>query len=585
MKLELREYQHEASDALIDALSIKDCNPLVVAPTGSGKSILIAEFCRRVIAHNNDARILVLQHRKELIQQNYDKLVRLLDGTISVGIYSASLGTKQLGKQITCAGVASIYRNSFKLQKIDFIVIDEAHLLPPDGEGMYRTLIEDLQKRSQNLRVVGFTATPFRMKSGSLIGSDTIFTNIAFDIGMARLIKEGFLSPLISKSSMKTPDISSVRVSNGEYKTSDLEKVYSNVPLFEATLSELRKYANERKRILVFCSSIKHSEEFSEYLREQGEQAESIVGKSDPLFREETIAKFRAGKIRILCNVDVLTTGFDAPETDCIVLLRATKSPGLLVQMVGRGTRNASGKIDCLVLDFGGNLERHGPVDQIKLEKRAFKKAGKFILQDSLLPREYKICGKCRSPILKILDICPECGAKQARDIKHDTEAADMPVTSLEPTVFDVFKTEFSIHHKEGRPPSFKIGYCVSTRITIYEYLCFEHGGYATQKARSKWSLLLREELRETLPSPASSRIAFELAEEGAIRLARRIKATREGKFWRVLGYDFHAPGEGLAAFQPDYSPEELRPPEEVLSEPWDEEGAIEEFAASSIKA
>lgn len=509
---ELREYQHEASDALIDSLSSPDCNPLVVAPTGSGKSILIAEFCRRVLAHNKEAKILIIQHRKELIQQNFDKLVRLLDGTISVGIYSASLGTKQLGKQITCAGIASIYRNSFKLQKIDFIVIDEAHLLPPDGEGMYRTLIEDLQKRSQNLRVVGFTATPFRMKSGSLIGSDTIFTNIAFDIGMARLIKEGFLSPLISKSSMKTPDISSVRVSKGEYKTSDLEKVYSNVPLFEATLSELRKYASERKRILVFCSSVKHSEEFSEYLREQGEQAESIVGKSDPLFREETIVKFRAGKIRILCNVDVLTTGFDAPETDCVVLLRATKSPGLLVQIVGRGTRNAPGKTDCLVLDFGGNLERHGPVDKIKIEKRATKDAnGKFQIVETLLPREYKVCSKCRSPILKVLEICPECGAKQVRDITHDRVAADVPVTSIDPVIFDVIRTEFDIHRKEGKPPSLRLGHQISTRLTVNEYLCFEHGGYATQKALSKWELFLRPDIKGTIPPPPLHKLPMSL--------------------------------------------------------------------------
>lgn len=585
--LKLREYQHEASDALINSLSNRDCNPLVVAPTGSGKSILIAEFCRRVLALNKNARILIVQHRKELIQQNFDKLVRLINGSASIGIYSAALGSKQLGKHITCAGIASIYRNSFKLQKIDFIIIDEAHLLPSDGEGMYQTLIADLRKRSNDLRVVGFTATPFRMKSGSLIGEDTIFNSIAYDISMTRLIREGFLSPLVSKASQKAPDISSVQISKGEYKTGDLEKVYSNVALFEATLSELRKYASDRKRILIFCSSVKHSEEFSLFLREKGELAESIVGKSDPLFRAEIIAKFREGRIRVLCNVDVLTTGFDAPETDCIVLLRATKSAGLLVQMVGRGTRNAPGKSDCLVLDFGGNLERHGPVDRIKIEKRAIKDAsGKFQIVETLLPREYKVCSKCRSPILKVLEICPKCGAKQTREIKHDRVAADMPVTSIDPVIFDVIRTEFDIHQKEGKPPSLRVGYQVSTRLTVNEYLCFEHGGYAAQKARSKWELFLRPDIKGTILSPALTQIAYELAEDGALRLPKRIRAIREARFWRVQSYEFHESGNDIAAFLASYSSSEsLGSSEDALSEPWDEEEALADFASSSRRS
>lgn len=532
--MKLRAYQQEAIGALWTYLATKNGNPLVVIPTGGGKSHVIGQLALDVFDRYPDERVLCVTHVKELVEQNAEKL-RGYCGKHRVGIYSAGLGRRDASRAVTVAGIQSVYRKAKAIGPVGLIIIDECHRVPTKGVGMYRRFLDEMLawRPAGHTRIVGLSATPYRLKSGFLHeGDDRIFTDIAYEVGIRRLIDEGFLSPLRSKSGITEADLSGVHTRGGEYVASELESAMDKEALISGALDEVQKFAADRKKLLFFCAGVKHAKSVTEALRERGVSAELVTGKTPNGERDRIIRRFKAGKFRALVNVSVLTTGFDAPDIDCLVMLRPTKSTGLYVQMVGRGTRIAPSKTDCLVLDFAGNITRHGPIDAVNVEGKDRKRKGQAPV---------RVCPGCRNVLAIQLLECPECGhtfdPPKAKPT-HETRASEAKILTDDKPARDIHALDvqgigYSKHEKEGKPPSIRVEYKCGLQW-FREWVCLWHGGFAGRKAAQWW----RERGGDDIPATIED--ALVACEH--LRRPSKIVVDVAERFPRVISYQWDAP-------------------------------------------
>lgn len=529
--MKARDYQQEAIDALIRYFfTNRTGNPVLVLPTGSGKSVIIALFIKWVLENWPRQRILMLTHVKELIEQNYEKLVTVWPAAPS-GIYSASLNRKE-DEQILYAGVQSIYKKGMLFEPFDLVLIDECHLCPKSGNGQYITLLEDLRKINPNLRVIGLSATPYRMDSGLLTeGDDRIFTDVAFDLPMKRLLDAGHLTPVVSKNAQAKIDLKGVGSSNGEYSKKQMQEAAMFGDLTARAVSEMVELGADRNCWLVFCSGVAHAYEVRDEIQEHGIECETLHGGIPKKEREEIIAAHKNGELKALTNCDVLTTGYDNPRIDMLGLLRATKSPNLYVQIVGRGMRLFEGKENCLVLDFGLNVERHGPVDQIVVKKK--RKKGEGAAQG--VPT--KECPECEALVSVFDRVCPNCAYEFpiSEKPKHEETASTAAILSTQqnrPEWLRVNSVSYRKHSKAGKPKSLKVTY--QCGIEFYsEWILLEHGGYASRKAEQWWFRRANDMPPHTVDEALATIKAEGLAEP------QKIQVKQEGKFNRITSYDF----------------------------------------------
>lgn len=397
--LQLREYQRKAVQSVFDYLADHPGkNPCLVIPTGGGKSLCAAAFISACLEWWPDTRILVLTHQKELIEQDAKALHKLVP-EISIGIYAAALGCKDLSQPVTFASIQSIYKVS--IPEIRFIIVDEAHLINNESRGMYRTLLGRTRAR-----IIGLTATPFRMGQGYITdGDDSIFDDLLQPVSILELQGMGYLAKLRNKGTFTKLDVSDVRLRGGEFIESDLQKELDRFETNEAVTDEIIRTADvySRHHILIFCSGVEHSEHIASMLSERGMKAGYITGSMGMGEREEILWGFTQGRLQALCNANLLTTGFDYPEIDMICMLRPTMSPGLYLQMAGRGLRFKAGENkDCLVLDFAGNVTRHGPIAFVEPPRR--KGEGR----SGVAP--CKECPQCLEIVPAGIAVCPSCG-------------------------------------------------------------------------------------------------------------------------------------------------------------------------------
>jgi DNA repair protein RadD len=479
--LNLRPYQQAAIDGLYAYWSEKRGNhPLIVAPTGAGKSLIIAHLIKDACEYPG-TRIMVLSHVKELLEQNAAELMGLYPQA-DVGFFSASIGQKRLDKQITFAGIQSVWERAFDfIPPPDLVLIDEAHMLPKNVNTRYGKFIADLMVANPMTKIVGLTATPYRLDSGKLHeGEGAIFDGIAYDIGMIDLIKGGYLAPVISKAVVHSIDLTNVRKRNGEFDDSELAEAASDPELVRFTIDEIVRYGAERKAWLIFACGINHANMLANQLKTHDVPSAVVTGEDDMKERTAKIDDFKAGRIRALINVNVLTTGFNVRHVDLVAMVRATGSPGLYVQAVGRGMRTAEGKRNCLLLDYGQNVERHGLLDQVTPPKG--KGDGEPLFK--LCPN--KDC-KTHNPISAV--VCIECGTPfplpegMPPIPPGNTDAYKGAVTSdqVQSVWADVDHVSYSRHRKEGKPDSIKVSYLCGF-IKVNEWLCPDHGGYAADR-------------------------------------------------------------------------------------------------------
>ena len=509
--------------------------PLLVLPTAAGKSVICAEIVRQMWEQWPDyrPRTVVLVPSKELAEQNAAKLTALLPANIHVGFVSASLGKKQHQADVIVATIGSIHKSAHLLGDIKAVIIDEAHLVnnKASDAGMYRTFLAKLGEICQ-FRTVGMTATPFRGNQVWLTdGDDPLFTGIASRVTMQELLDQKFIAPLIPPVQKMTTriDASQVGIANGDYKVGELSVLVDGY--LDKVARESVHLAAARRKWIAFTPSVDNAERLADKLCDLGIASEVVCGETPKQQREQYIREFRAGEIQCLVTVLALSVGFDVPDVDCIIWCRPTKSPVLYVQGMGRGTRIADGKTDCLVLDFTDTVERLGPVDAIK--GRAKRATGPQEAPYSICPG----CGERNAPAALVCVFCGEVIREEVqapKDAKVSYAALLSAQREQEVTWHDISRVEYKLHRKEGKPDSVRVDYYDGFMRVASEWVCFNHTGYARQKAESWWLN------REPVHYPTSVERILNWLQDHQIIEPTQIATRQNGKFTEITHYEFN---------------------------------------------
>ena len=529
MKITLREYQKAAVDAVWAHLRELDTNPAVVLPTGAGKSLVIAQIVHDAV-HQWQGRVVILAHVKELLEQTAEK-IRVLAPDVPLGLFSAGLKRRDLSYSATAAGIQSIWKKACDLGTVDLIIIDEAHMVPAEDDGMYRQFIADAKVVNPHVRIIGLTATPYRLKSGAICAPENILNHVCYEVGVRELIVQGFLSPLKTKAGLQKISTDDLHVRAGEFVASEVEDLMDKDGLVEGACAEIVEHTRDRTATLVFASGIRHGQHIVEVLKSKhGIECGFVSGDTPAGARSAILGRFRAGELKYLCNMNVLTTGFDAPHIDCVALVRPTMSPGLYYQMVGRGFRLHPGKADCLVLDFGGNVLRHGPVDAIRVttDDRGEGEA------------PAKECPQCQALIAAGYQTCPQCGHQfpEPNKQKHEAQASTEGILSGQTSREEhhVSDTTYHVHMKRSDPSApltMRVEYRVGFNHYFREWVCFDHTGYARTKAEAWWRA------RSVEPVPGGTEEAVEMAKAGALAPTLHITVEKKAgdQFERVVAH------------------------------------------------
>lgn len=492
-----RWYQQETINAWWSDATSRAGNPLLVLPTGAGKSLVLAELIRSIMNKYPRQRILVLTHVKELIEQDLEAVIDQWPYA-PVGVYSAGVGQKDLNKPVIIAGIQSLVKvPEDELPVFNLVFVDEAQLISPDGTTSYRTVIDRLLAKNPKLKVTGLTATPYRLKGGHLLDCG-LFTHTAYDLttpeAFTRLVNEGFLSRLVTKRTQTKLSTDGVSERGGEFVESELNIAVESQ--HDVTVTAVKEMiAMRRNYHLVFATSVTHAYEIADVLKLHGEQVEVIHGGIAKKRRREILTAFKKKELKWLINVNVLTTGFDAPHVDLLGILRPSKSVGLWVQILGRGLRVCPGKINCLVMDFTDNTINLGPIDDPAVPARGKKKkkgnglgtivAAKFCkgkLSDGKACE--RVCGvSCRK--------CPDCGyvfdmndpAIFGQASSEDVMGNGMPKVED----YAVTMVNYSLFQRQGKPNSIKVIYYVGLTF-YYAWLNPEVVGPARKLYEAWWA-------------------------------------------------------------------------------------------------
>jgi len=534
--MKLRYYQEESIGKTYDYLRKNpNKNPCIVLPTGSGKTPVIAAICEDAIRWKK--RVLIIAHRKELLEQSYNHLSSTLKGI--VGIYSAGLNQRDTNSEIIIGGIQSIYRRAAELGVFDLVIIDEAHLIPTKGLGMYRQFINEMHIVNPKARIIGLTATPYRLDSGAVCSNDNILNEISHESEVPTLIDEGYLCSLTSKAGIgkARANVTELHKRGGEFIESEIQDMMDGEGMVQAAVSNIKLLTKGRNKVLIFAAGVEHGRHVAESLRKRNrytdEGVEEVYGET--LFRDECIDRFKNDEnIKFMVNCDVLTIGFDYPAIDCVVLLRPTCSPGYYYQMCGRGLRVHPSKDDCLVLDYGENIVRHGPIDKIKPASTGGER-------DKNSPAPCKECPSCAAIIMTSNTVCPECGWEFTREVSHDTVAdEDTPIIGGVSTYNDikVLDTTYYVHVKTKDDGSVSMTMRVEYRegFNSYhkEWVCIEHDGWARTNAEKWWGK------RSGVSCPENVWEAVSLANDGALcdTLQVTVKTVSGEKYSSISGYE-----------------------------------------------
>ena len=527
-----RPYQQQALHALHAHICTKKTNPCVVIPTGGGKSAMIAWQIMKWKTDAPQVRIVILAHRKELIEQNAKELQAMCPG-FQVGIFSAGLGRRDYDADILFASIDSVFKKSGEFAPFDVAMVDEAHRIPVKGEGKYRTFLQGCRQNNPRLVVIGWTATPYRMGIGSICHADHLLHEICYEASITALIRDGYLCRLRSKIGVHQPNLENVIKTAGEYSTSALAKRTNIDKVVNEAVGEAIRImdAEERRHAVFFCVNVEHCEMVSAALWRHGISAPSVTNKTKAKTREKVADDFKAGKYRAICNVNVYTEGFNATVVDCIVLLRPTLSAGLFSQMVGRGLRLHVGKQDCLVLDFAGCIEEHGPID---------------MLGDDEI--RMAVCMECRESFSRATGVCPACGwhlpkieieradAVDAVKRMHSARISERSILSDIPEVFGVNEVYVSRHRKNGANDSLLVQYRCGMKF-YKEWICLDHSGFAGIEAMKWWIKRFGVDGKEEFPS-VNSALGNMLTSQIIADYTKTITVKRDGKYKKIIGYN-----------------------------------------------
>jgi DNA repair protein RadD len=492
---------------------------------------MIAAFCKNALQDFPETKVLMLTHIRELILQNAGKM-REHWPDAPLGIFSASIGKKDLGKEITFAGIQSIRKRAEQLGHIDIIIIDECHLVSHNDVGSYRKLIDALTAINPHLRVIGLTATPFRLGHGLITDKPAIFDALIEPVSIEELVEGGYLSTLRSTRTALRLDTSGVHKRGGEFIESELQAAIDTEKNNREVVEEVLKLAGDRKSWIFFCSGVDHAHHISTLLNEHGIVSDCVTGATKKIDREKILDDFKAGKIQAITNANVLTTGFDHPDIDLLVMLRPTMSASLYVQMAGRGMRPKSHTDHCLVLDFAGVVAQHGPVTNVQPSKKKGEGDG---------DPPTKVCGECHEICHISVKVCPNCGFQfpappEKKFTLHNDDIMGIKPNGELAVLTWVWRKQTS--RASGKPMLSVTYYGGLSDKPVTEYLTVGYMGYAGEKAMRTLYTLAQASGASLTGAESMSQ------DEGLFFLANQMNKARppalitfklDGRFYQIL--------------------------------------------------
>jgi DNA repair protein RadD len=368
MSFVLRDYQQKASDAAVAYFkdTKKKTNAIMVLPTGSGKSLIIADIANRLDGHT-----LVFQPSKEILEQNFKKLCSY--GVLDCSIYSASFNSKEISR-ITFATIGSVKAHSELFLHFRNVIVDECHLVNPK-EGMYKDFFGAVK-----CKVLGLTATPYRLSSSRDFGSmlkfitrtkPHVFSEVIYHVQVSTLLDMGYLSKVnyypMNPTGWNELNLK-INTTGADYTDKSVQKEYERIDFYSYIVHIVQRLMNpkaggKRKGILVFTRFLKEAERLTMSIP----GCVIVSGDTPKKERERILEMFKVGEIPVVANVGVLTTGFDYPELDTVVMARPTMSLAMYYQIVGRCIRPYKGKTAWFV-DLCGNINRFGEVSDLHLK-------------------------------------------------------------------------------------------------------------------------------------------------------------------------------------------------------------------------
>ncbi|MCT4347158.1 MULTISPECIES: DEAD/DEAH box helicase [Vibrio] len=565
----LRPYQADSVKSVIHYFRKHQTPAVLVLPTGAGKSLVIAELARLA-----KGRVLVLAHVKELVEQNHEKYEGYgLKGSI----FSAGLGRKETDQQVVFASVQSVVRNldSFSNQ-FSLLVIDECHRVPDEKTSSYQKVITHLRENNSGIKVLGLTATPYRLGMGWLYQYHTrgqvrseeprFFRDCIFELPIRYLLDEGFLTPArMIDAPVLSYDFSQLKpASTGRYKEAELDMVIEQSKRATPQIvDQIIELAKDKLGIMVFAATVRHAQEILGLLPE-GESS-IVIGDTPTLERDQIISDFKERKIKFLVNISVLTTGFDAPHVDLIAILRPTESISLYQQIVGRGLRLSPGKKECLVLDYAGNSydlyqpevgdpkpDSDSEIITIpcpacgfnnnfwgKLDSNGFllehfgRKCQGYFTDENTGEREHcnyrfraKYCGECGADNDIAARICHECDATLVDPDKKLKEALNLK----DALVFECLEMDLNVLKDDKGKSQLKVTYRGENQAQVHEF----------------WSLTTKKQKQSfkdqfVRPHLADRHRPFEeasptkvVAHQHRFRPPQFVIARKVGRFWKM---------------------------------------------------
>lgn len=499
----------------------KNGNPLVCMPCATGKSVVIADFIQQVFRHFPNQRVMMLTHVWKLIEQNADK-IRKFWPTVPLGIHSAGLDLRDTIMPIIYGGVQSVVKNVVAFGHIDLLLIDEAHLVNMEEDTQYHIVISELRKINPFLKVIGFTATDYRMKLGKLTEGG-LFTDVCFDITthewFQRLIAEGYLTPLIGKpTNTKIVGLETVGSIGGEFNQKQAELLVDKEEITYSAVKELLEYGGDRNKCMIFAAGVNNAEHIASMFQSFGVTATAVHSKISDKENKRRLEAYSAGEYWAVVGANMLTTGYDEPAIDLIGDFQLTKSTPKHVQKLGRGTRKHPRKINTLYMDFVGNVMRCGPIDDPVMPRKPGAATGDVPIKicetiklsankerfEEMRQRGEKI-NLSDPSLVKGCDAynhasarnCCNCAAEFNFDNKVQASAFyDSPMKQDDAPILEtiVLKKPVLYTKNSGKeklsgiisPPTAKVTYFAGLK-PINVFLCFEHTGKARHMANEWW--------------------------------------------------------------------------------------------------
>jgi DNA repair protein RadD len=563
-------FQDEASESPFKHYADgKKGNVLIQMPTGTGKSVVIADFCRKVFQRYTNQKIIIATHVKELVRQNYQKMLEIWPNA-PAGINSAGLRQRDTVNPIIFAGIGSVAKYAEQFGNVDVVWVDECHRVGEE-ETSYINFINALKAMNPNLITIGSTATPWRMGLGHLT-EGVLFDDVCFDItymeAFNRLINEGYLCPLIPKRTETYLDTGGVHLRGGEFIAGELQYAVDRDELTAKACAEAIDLGHDRKHWIAFATGVEHAIHTADILNGMGVRSIAIHNKLSPTDRDNAIQGWKAGYYRCAVNNNILTTGIDFPGIDLMLILRPTMSSILWVQMLGRGTRCVyakgfdivdyeqrmhalyeGGKRNCLVLDYARNCERLGPINDPVIPRKKGDMPG---------DPPIRICEQCGTYNHASARICIGCGYEFPVATKLRQEASTTEIIKgmalPEVKIYDIDHITYSLHNKQGSPPSMRVSYYSGIRC-FNEYICFEHQSYAGKRARIWWRQ------HSSLPVPEKTADAVSLSDQ--LKPATNLRVRVDTKHPEILDYCFDASKFGTIEVSENFEPPtvEIRQP------------------------